>query len=96
MLLMSRNCCRGTRLCGGTCRLKCFSLTHTWTFPLKIYEQFRMNTVNGSIKTLLISRGDLQGSGMRAYWQNTAGDWCEKLLLQSIRGKQPPDEGTLI
>ncbi|GBM49710.1 hypothetical protein AVEN_274363-1 [Araneus ventricosus] len=40
---------------------------------LKIYEQFRMNTGNGSIKTLPSSGGDFQGSGVRACWQNTAG-----------------------
>ncbi|GBN40449.1 hypothetical protein AVEN_211322-1, partial [Araneus ventricosus] len=51
-----------------------------------------MNTRNGSIKTLLSSRGDFQGSGMRACWQNTAGHWYEKLLLQGTRGKQAPDE----
>ncbi|GBN71639.1 hypothetical protein AVEN_269826-1 [Araneus ventricosus] len=46
------------------CLLKCFTFTRTWTFSLKIFEQFRMNTGNnGSIKTLLSSRGDFQGSG---------------------------------
>ncbi|GBN30315.1 hypothetical protein AVEN_128593-1, partial [Araneus ventricosus] len=51
-----------------------------------------MNTGNGSIKRLLSSRGDFQGSGMRACWQNTSGHWHEKLLLQGTRGKQAPDE----
>ncbi|GBN10988.1 hypothetical protein AVEN_13651-1 [Araneus ventricosus] len=46
-----------------------------------------MNTGNGSIKTLLSSRGDFQGTGMRSCWQNTAGHWYEKLLLQDTRGK---------
>ncbi|GBM95913.1 hypothetical protein AVEN_66398-1 [Araneus ventricosus] len=96
MSLMSGNCCQHTRPCGATCRLKCFTFTHTWTFSLKIYEQFQMNTRNGSIKTLLSSRGDFQGSGMRACWQNTAGHWYEKLLLQGTRGKQAPDEGTIL
>ncbi|GBM06342.1 hypothetical protein AVEN_121384-1 [Araneus ventricosus] len=32
-----------------------------------------MNTRNSSIKTFLSSRGDFQGSGMRACWQNNAG-----------------------
>ncbi|GBM80838.1 hypothetical protein AVEN_219584-1 [Araneus ventricosus] len=81
-----------TRPCCATCRLKCFSLTHTRTFSLKIYEQFRMNTGNGSIKTFLSSRGDFQRSVMRACWQHTAGHWYDKLLLQSRRGKQAPDE----
>ncbi|GBN48078.1 hypothetical protein AVEN_29525-1 [Araneus ventricosus] len=96
MLLMSRNCCQSTRPCGETCHLKCFTFTYTWAFSLKIYEQFRMNTENGSIKTLLSLRGDFQGSGMRACWQNIAGHWHEKLLLQGTRGKQAPDEGTIL
>ncbi|GBM94461.1 hypothetical protein AVEN_2142-1 [Araneus ventricosus] len=96
MSFMSRNCCQRARPCGATCRLKCFTFTHTWTFSLKIYEQFRMNTGNGSIKTLLSSRGDFQGSGMRACWQNTAGHWYEKLLHQGTRGKQAPDEATTL
>ncbi|GBM91589.1 hypothetical protein AVEN_164196-1 [Araneus ventricosus] len=29
---------------------------------------------------------------MRACWQNTAGNWYEKLLLHGSRGKQAPDE----
>ncbi|GBM37901.1 hypothetical protein AVEN_72822-1 [Araneus ventricosus] len=52
-----------------------------------------MNTGNGSIKTLLSSRGDFQGSGMRACWQNTAGHWYDKLLLHGTRGRQTPHEG---
>ncbi|GBM53267.1 hypothetical protein AVEN_128432-1 [Araneus ventricosus] len=28
----------------------------------------------------------------RAWWQNTAGHWYEKLLLHGTRGKQAPDE----
>ncbi|GBM92912.1 hypothetical protein AVEN_236725-1 [Araneus ventricosus] len=96
MSLMSRNCCQRTRPCGATCHLKCSSFTHTWTFSLKIYEQFRMHTGNGFNKTRLSSRGDVQGSGMRACWQNTAGHWYEKLLLQGTRGKQASDEGTLL
>ncbi|GBN79864.1 hypothetical protein AVEN_129139-1 [Araneus ventricosus] len=96
MSLMSRNCCERTRSCGATCRLKCFAFTHTWSFPLKIYEQFGMNTGNGSIKTLFSSIGDFQGSGMRTCWQNTAGHWYENLLLQGTRGKQAPDEGTIL
>ncbi|GBN18933.1 hypothetical protein AVEN_79253-1 [Araneus ventricosus] len=82
--------------CVATSQLKCFTFTHTWAFSLKIYEQFRMNTGNGSIKTLLSSREDFLGSGMRACWQNTAGHWYEKLLLQGTTGKQAPDEGTIL
>ncbi|GBN21564.1 hypothetical protein AVEN_124916-1 [Araneus ventricosus] len=73
--------------------LKCFSFTHTWTFSLKILEQFRMNTRNGSIKTLLSSRGDFQGMHVG---HNTSGHWYEKFLLQGTREKQAPDEGTLL
>ncbi|GBM02354.1 hypothetical protein AVEN_138464-1 [Araneus ventricosus] len=96
MSLMSRNCCQRRRPCGATCRLKFFTFTHTWTVSLKICEQFRINTGNGSIKTLLSSRGDFQGSGMRACGQNKAGHWYEKLLLHGTRGKQAPDEGTIL
>ncbi|GBN30953.1 hypothetical protein AVEN_121520-1 [Araneus ventricosus] len=76
--------------------LKVLFLNSHVGFSLKIYEQFRMNTENGSIKTLLSSRGDIQGSRMRACWQNTAGHWYEKLVLRSTSGKQAPDEGTLL
>ncbi|GBM45913.1 hypothetical protein AVEN_211974-1 [Araneus ventricosus] len=96
MPLISRNCYQRTRPCGATCRLKCFSFTHTWTFSLKIYEQFRMNTGNGSIKTLFSLREDFQGSGIRPCWQNAAGHCYEKLLLQATRGKQAPDVGNLL
>ncbi|GBN59535.1 hypothetical protein AVEN_106967-1 [Araneus ventricosus] len=54
-----------------------------------------MNTGNDSIKTLLSSRGDFQGSGMRTCWQNTAGHWYEKLLLHGTRGRQTSDEATV-
>ncbi|GBL71768.1 hypothetical protein AVEN_62454-1 [Araneus ventricosus] len=75
--------------------LKVLYLHSHLDFFLKIYEQFRINTRNGSIKTLLSSR-DFQGNGMRACWQNTNGHWYEKLLLQGTRGKQAPDEGTIL
>ncbi|GBN05935.1 hypothetical protein AVEN_205981-1 [Araneus ventricosus] len=76
--------------------LKVLYLHSHLDFSLKIYEQFRMNTGNGSIKRLLSSRGDFQRSGMRACWQNVTGHWYEKLLLQGTRGKQALDEGTTL
>ncbi|GBM42155.1 hypothetical protein AVEN_99071-1 [Araneus ventricosus] len=91
MLLMSRNCCQRTKPCGATCHLKCFTFTHTWPFSLKIYEQFRMNTGNGSIKALLSSK-EIFREVECEHGQNIAGHWYEKLLLQGTRGA--PDEGT--
>ncbi|GBL79913.1 hypothetical protein AVEN_28962-1 [Araneus ventricosus] len=41
-----------------------------------------MNTGNGSIKTLLSSRGDFQGSGMQACWQNTTGDGTKNFYFR--------------
>ncbi|GBM20654.1 hypothetical protein AVEN_230240-1 [Araneus ventricosus] len=33
---------------------------------------------------------------MRVCWQNTDGHWYEKLLFHGTRGKQAPDEGTIL
>ena len=33
---------------------------------------------------------------MQAYWQNTAGHWYEKFLLQDTKGKQAADKSTLL
>ena len=61
-----------------------FVLLSNGTSEIKAYSnKFPSNTSN-------------QESRMREFLQNIASHWWEKLLIQGRRGKQEPDEITLL
>ncbi|GBL74356.1 hypothetical protein AVEN_235332-1 [Araneus ventricosus] len=96
MSLMSRNCCQRTRSCGATCRLKCFTCTHTWTFSLKIYEQVSNEHWERFHPDIAQFERRFSGKWNASMLAEYSGHWYEKLLFHGTRGRQTPDEGTIL